>query len=319
MAYLANIRAMFQLLAGKPGLGIEITSSEIRLAAVARRRANLFALAVKTFELPSGLVSGNYASPNIRDLDEFSAVLRDCLAGIPMPGIRRAALSLPDGVFRVQTIDFDELPAQAADRERLIRWRIEKAAAIDAVDTVLRYQILKGQDKGFTVLACVIKQAVHAQYEAALVGAGLEPWSVGPSSFYSLNFFSPFITGKTAVSALAHITEDSFATIIVEADGARFYRYKEVKGAGAGEGKARFMREIDDSLHFYTHMDRTQRSEVKGLYLTGETGLPSDLAEGLKSLTSLEVQVLSPAAVIPSANGAGPDMAAALGAGCSLL
>ncbi|HEY6011078.1 MAG TPA: hypothetical protein VIX18_06360 [Nitrospirota bacterium] len=299
-------------------MGIEITSSAIRLAAVARRRANISVLATKTVELPDGVVNEAYASPNIRDLDAFSAVFRDCLAGLSVPGIRRAALSLPDGVFRVQTIDFDELPPKAADRERLIRWRIEKTSAIDAVDTVLRYQVLKGQDKGFTVLASVVKQAVLAQYEAALAAAGLESWSVGLSSFHTLNLYAPFITGKTPVSALTHITEDSFATIIMEADGAKFYRYKEIKRSGAAEGRARFMREIDDSLHFYTHMDRTQRSEVTGLYLTGEAGLPSDLAEGLRSLTSLEVQVLSPAMIIPSANGAGPEMAAALGAGCSL-
>jgi Tfp pilus assembly PilM family ATPase len=306
---------MFQLLARKPGLGIEITSSAIRLAAVSRRRADISVLAVKTVELPSGIVSEAYASPNILDYDKFISVFREGLTGIP--GIRRTALSLPDGVFRVQTIDFDELPPKASERERFIRWRIGKTAAIDAADTVLRYQVLKGQDKGFTVLVCVVKQAVLAQYEAALCAAGLEPWSVGPSSFHTLNFYSPLINGKTAVSALAHITGDSFSTIVVE-DGARFYRYKEIKGAGAVEGKARFMREIDDSLHFYTHMDRTQRSEVTGLYLTGEGRLPSDLAEGLRSLTSLDVQVLSPTLIIPSANEAETGMAAALGAGCSL-
>lgn len=308
---------MFQLLAGKPGLGIEITSSAIRMAAVARRGVNISVLASKTVELPSGIVSEAYASPNILDHDSFLAAVRDGLSGTSLPGIRRVALSLPDGIFRVQTIDFDELPPKASDRERLIRWRIEKTAAIDAADTVLKYQVLKGQDKGFTVLVCFIKRAVLAQYEAALIAAGLEPWSVVPSSFNTLNFYSPFLTGKTVVSALAHVTEDSFATIIVEAEGARFYRYKEIR-AGAGEAKARFIREIDDSLHFYTHMDRIQRSEVKGLYLSGEAGMPADLAEGLASLTSLEVQVLSPAAVVPSANGAGPEMAAALGAGCSL-
>ena len=309
---------MFQFLVGKPGLGIEITSSAIRLAAVARRGANSSVLATKTVELPAGMVSETYASPNICDHEGFSVVLRDCLAGISLPGIRRAALSLPDGVFRVQTIEFDELPAKAADRERLIRWRIEKAAAFDAVDTVLRYQVLKGQDKSFTVLACVIKQAVLAQYEAALSASGLEPWSVGLSSFYTLNLYAPFITGKSGVSALAHITEDSFATIVLEAGGARYYRYKEIKRTGAGESKARFMREIDDSLHFYTHRDRTQQSAVKGLYLSGEAGLPAALAEGLKSMTSLEVEVLSPAVIFPSANGAGPETAAALGAGSSL-
>jgi Tfp pilus assembly PilM family ATPase len=228
------------------------------------------------------------------------------------------ALSLPDGVFRVQTLEFDELPPKAADRERLIRWRLEKSIAFDSTDTFLRYQVLRQQHKGFTVLACVAKQAVISQYESLLAGAGLEPWSVGLSSFYTLNFYSSLITSRSAVSALAHITEDSFATIIMDADGARFYRYKEMKRTGPDEMKTRFMREIDDSLHFYTHRDRAQQSEVKYLYLAGESSLPAELAAGLRSMTSLNVEVLSPAVVIPSANGIGIEMAAALGAGSAL-
>lgn len=309
---------MFRLFPKTPGLGIEITSSAVRLAAISGHGADISVLCTKTMELPAGVVDETYASPNIIDVERFSMVLRECLAEAPVLNIRRAAVSLPDSVFRVQTIEFDELPPKPADRERLIRWRLEKAAAFDIADTVLRYQVLRRQDKGIIALACVAKQAVIAQYEAALAPVGLEPWSVGLSSFYTLNFYSPIIAGKPEVSALAHITEDSFATIIVEAGEPRFYRYKEVKRGGADDVKARFMREIDDSLHFYKHMDRSQLSEVRGLYLTGERALSAELAEGLRAVTSLDVKVLSPSAVVPTAKGAGTEMTAALGAGSSL-
>ncbi len=131
------------------------------------------------------MVSEAYASPNIKDFYHLNAVLRECLADAPS-GIRRAALSLPDGVFRVQTMEFEELPGTAEDRERLIRWRLEKGAAFDIAETALRYQILGRQDKGFTLLSCVAKQAVIAQYESLLIGLGLEPWTIGPSSFHAL-------------------------------------------------------------------------------------------------------------------------------------
>lgn len=307
---------MLRFFTGKPGLGIDITSSAVRLASVMRSGAGSAVHYTKSVDLPVGVVTETYSAPNINDGERLSAALKECLAGVP--GVRRAALSLPDGVFRVQTLEFDELPPKAVDRERLIRWRLEKGVAFDISDTHLRYQVLRQQDKGFTVLACVVKQPVVAQYEALLTSAGLEPWSVGLSSFYTLNFYSSLITAKSAVSALAHITENSFATIIMEADGARFYRYKEIRQTGPGDIKPRFMREIDDSLHFYTHRDRAQQSEVKYLYLSGESSLPADLAEGLRSATSLEVEVLSPAAVVPSANGVGIEMAAALGAGSAI-
>jgi len=308
---------MLRFFARTTGLGIEITSSAMRLAAVSGRGTNSSVLFTKAIPLPAGLVSSAYASLNLLESDRIAAELKASLNSVAGPVLRRAALCLPDGAFRVQTLEFDELPDNADDRSRLIRWRLEKTA-FDTTDTVLRHQVLPRQDKGFTVLACVAKQQVISQYEALLVGAGLEPWSVGLSSLHSLNFYLPVLIKRSGVFALAHITEDSFATIVVEAGGARFYRYKEIKRGGTDEIKSRFMREIDDSLHFYMHMDRSQQSELKHLYLTGESSLPTDLADGLRSMTSLEVEVLTPQTALPSAAGAGMDMAAALGAGSSL-
>jgi Tfp pilus assembly PilM family ATPase len=314
---------MFQFLTRNPSLGIEITASAVRLAAVTVRGSGISVEFTKSADLPSGTVCGGYASPNIRDGSGLAGVLRDCLSGASRP-YRRAALSLPDGVYRVQTLDFDELPAKPADRERLIRWRLEKTAAFDLSDTVLRYHVLKRQGSGYTVLACVAKQAVITQYESLLMDLRLEPWSVGISSFHVLNLYSSIIRKKSPVFAIAHLMEDSFTTIVTESEGARFYRYKEVKRAGAVELKARFMREIEDSLHFYSHMDRTQTSEVQHLYLSGDSALLYDLCEGLSTSTSLNVEVLSPADVITQTGQEGTAsawlvvMAAALGAGSAL-
>jgi Tfp pilus assembly PilM family ATPase len=308
---------MLRLIGRKPHLGIEITGKSVRVAVVSGRGDNFSALFATDADLPAGIVSESYALPNIEDVNHLNAVLRECLANAPS-GIRRAALSLPDGVFRVQMLEFDELPGKAEDRERLIRWRLEKGAAFDIAETVLRYQVLGRQDKGFTVLSCVAKRAVIAQYESLLIGLGLDPWAVGPSSFHALNFYFSYLTKKSAVSALAHLYEHSFATIIVETSGAKFYRYKDVKRGNAEDIRSRFMREIDDSLHFYAHMDRVQQSEVQDLYLTGESHLSAELAEGLRTMTSLNVDVLLPAVSAQSARSIGSEMAAALGAGRSL-
>jgi Tfp pilus assembly PilM family ATPase len=314
---------MFQFPARTPSLGIEITASAVRLAALTVRGSTISVEYTNTADLPAGTVCGGYASPNIRDGSGVADALRECLSGAPRP-YRRTALALPDGVFRVQTLEFDELPAKPAERERLIRWRLEKAAAFDLSDTVLRFQVLKRPGSGYTVLACVAKQSVITQYESLLVELGLEPWNVGISSFHVLNLYLPFIKKKSPVFAIAHLMEDSFTTIVTEAEGTKFYRYKEVKRSGAVELKARFAREIEDSLHFYTHMDRTQTSEVQHLYLSGESALLYDLCEGLSISTSLNVEVLSPADVIARTGQAETAsawlvvMAAALGAGSAL-
>lgn len=308
---------MLQLLSRTPVVGLEITSAAIRLAVVTGRgNSNLVSTA--TAELPAGMVTGSYALANIHDPGGFEEILRTCLGNIPSGRKCRAALSLPDGLFRVQTLEFDHLPGKGSDRERLIRWRLEKAAAFDISDALLRYQVLHRQDAGFTVLTCVAKQAVISQYETALTGLGLEPWPVGLSSFHTLNFYSPYMVRKSKLSALTHVADDSFTTIVTENGGVRFYRFKEMKRGNSDEIRTRLIREIEDSLHFYTHTNRAQQTEVGHLYLTGESSVRDDLADELRAMTSLDVEVLSPAVLLPSAGKVGPEMAAALGAGGQL-
>ncbi|HUI46695.1 MAG TPA: pilus assembly protein PilM [Nitrospirota bacterium] len=312
---------MFRFVARKPALGIEISDSAVRLAALSRRGADLSLEYMKTADLPSGMVSAGYATLNILDASGLVRSLRSCLPVSSRP-FRRSALSLPDSVFRVQVLDFDELPSKHEERDRLIRWRIEKTAAFDLAETVLRYQELPRKGRGFTVLVCVAKQAVIAQYETVLQEAGLEPWSIGISSFHILNFYSPLMTKKSTVFALTHLTEESFTTIIADGGGTRYYRYKELKRGSPAEIRTRLMREIDDSLHFYTHythQDRTQTCEVQQLYLAGESRLPFELAEGLSAASSLTVEVLSPDDIIHPSGRDGAAccpavIAAALGA-----
>jgi len=77
----------------------------------------------------------------------------------------------------------------------------------------------------------------------------------------------------------------------------------------------RLIRELDDSLHFYLHMDRQQQSEVGHLYLAGEPSVVDSLSESLKSETTLEVETLMPAVVLTSGKEAAAYLAAAFGAG----
>jgi Tfp pilus assembly PilM family ATPase len=320
---------MLRFLAKKPALGLEITSTAMRLAAISGKGAEASVIGTARAVVPPGMVNESYGMPNLDSTDELSRLLRDCLIGLGRPDIRRVALSLPDSVFRVQTLEFDTLPGKAADRERLIRWRLEKTAAFDAAETALRYEVLRGQDRGLTVLVCVAKQNVLSQYEAVLAVLGLEPWSIGLSSLSTLNFYATYLTKKSPVAVLAHVTDDAFATVIVENGGVRFYRHKEIKdrrsrvradapsGQGGNECRTRIIREIEDSIHFYSHMDRTHAAEIGHLFVAGDASACTGLAEALHDRMAVTVELLSPAVVL-SRGQADPDLAAALGAGGSL-
>ena len=307
---------------------MEINPASLRLAAVTGGDTKTEVLFTKTVDLPAGMVGESYASQNLHDPEGLSAILRDTLGAVAYRESRicRTALSLPDSVFRVQVFEFDDLPSKREDREQLIRWRIEKTAAFDASDTVLRHQILRRQERGFTLLACAAKREVIAQYEVLLIGLGLEPWAVGLSSFHTANFYSAYLSKKAPVSALAYITEDSFAVLVMEQGKPGFYRFKEMKRGTQDEIRTRLLREIEDSLHFYTHMDRTQvqLSGIELLSLGGDYPDLENLAEGLRAMNAFDIEVLSPAAVLSSGNGAGPEsvwpaaLAAALGAGSAV-
>lgn len=310
---------MLRIFSRRPGLGLEITSSALRLAAVSGRREQVSVSAIKTVDLPAGMVGEGYASLNVRDTEGFSDALRTCLDSAGGSGARRVAVSLPDGVFRVQTFEFDELPPGGADRERLIRWRLEKAAAFDMSDTVIKYQVFPRPDKGLTVLSCTAKRDVISQYETALTGLGFEPWTIGISSFNTLNFYAPSIKKKGISGfAFACVAEGSFTTIVVERGGPRFYRSKELKAGPAEDIRPRLVRELDDSIHFYLHMDRQTASEVGHLYLSGPAASLSELAEGLKGTTSLEIETLDPSLVLPISADQPATMVAAIGAGGAL-
>ncbi len=309
---------MLRFLARKPCLGLEITGSAVRMAFMSGCSANATVGFTGSRELPDSLVIESYANPNIQDMDRMRSVLGECLAEGVSKGARRIALSLPDAVFRVQSLEFDELPPHANDRERLIRWRLEKGAASDIAEAVLRYQVLPRHDKGFSVLACITRKSVIEQYEALLLGLQLEPWAIGLSSLNTLNYYSSTLFKRASVNALAYVTADTFATIITEAGGVRFYRFKDVKRGAADDARSRLVREIDDSLHFYMHADRSQQSMIKTLYLAGDPSASSDLAQELSAATQLDVEVLIPVAKDASGSVVSPIMAAAMGAGGSI-
>lgn len=307
---------MLDFFAKKTSMGIEITSSLATFAVLSKRSGINSLLFSNTVALPDGLVTQTYAAQNISDEERFVSVLREGMNGASELQVRRAALSLPDSMFRVQTLDFEQLPKTTVERDKLIRWRLEKSA-FDLSDTVLRHQILKHDGKGLSVLVCLAKQAVIAQYESLLSALGLEPWSIAPSSFHSLNFYSPYLSGKADVSAFSHVSKDASTTIVCEAGAPRFYRYKEIKrGAEAIESK--LAREIGDSLHYYMHLEDSQPAKLKHLFLTGDPAVCSALQEKMKEASRFDVEILFPSVVIPSVNGATAVMAAAFGAGCSL-
>lgn len=279
-------------------IGIEITAAVVRLGVVGWNNGKPAIHASRTIDLPDGVVTEVFALQAISDAEQLAGFLRSGLREFSPFGTNRIGLSLPDAMFRIQTLEFEELPSAAPDREKLIRWRLEKGSAFDMSGTALRFQARERPEGGHLVLAAVAKREMLASLEDALSGSGFEVWTISPSSFTVLNFYAPHLAGR-GTYALARLSGGSYSTLIVDNGMPRFYRYREIKASAREEIVGRLVRELDDSLHFYTHRDREQRSEVGHLYVAGEQSVTEGLAEAFKSGTTLEIELLSAGTVLP--------------------
>lgn len=306
---------MFTIFNANTVLGIEIAVPAVRVAVFEGKGRNRKVRSVARADIPSGSLVESYIVPNVLDRKALIEAVSECLSGTTLKKPSRAAICLSDQLFRVQTLEFEDLPKKADERERFIRWRLEKNGTVDMSDTVLRYQMVPFSG-GVTVLACLAKRAVIAQYEELFAGLGIEPWHLGLSSLSTLNYYATYMAQKKSAYAAVHVTRDSFTTIVCETGVARFYRYKDIKRGGS-ELHSRLAREISDTLHFYSHRDRTQQVELCHLYLTGHDEMRDGLARELRQDGTLSIEVPSPNNVFASAPSSG-EMAAALGAGMSL-
>jgi len=308
---------MFGFHSRKPQLGLDITGSEVRLAAVAGSGANAQVLFTASSALPAGVMNETFSFPSVAEPAGLSEAIRELLSRPGVPRTRRVGVSLPDALFRVQGFEFDALPSGEADRERLIRWRFERSSAFDVSDTLLRYQVVQQRSRGAMLLASIAKRAVVKQYEDLLLGLGLDPWTIGPASFHAVNLYVPALAAPGAGYAVIVVRAASFVTMVVDQGLPRFYRFKEIKAGSPGEMRDRMVREIDDSLHFYMHMDRAQQAEIGRIGLTGEVPDLDALASRLGECSSVPIDLLSPSAVLARRDGGELPAAltAALGAG----
>lgn len=299
----------------RTAFGIEITSRAVRMGLIRSSGDSRDVRTGNVHDLPPGMMTESFTASTTGDREGILAALRAGFEEFPALKTRRIGLSLPDGLFRVQTLEFDELPPAAADQEKLVRWRLEKSATFDLEGTTLRFQVSERPERGYSVLVCAAKQRTITFFEDLLAELACEVWSVGLSSFHALNFYGPALRQDGGTCAFAWLAPGYYSTIILEQGIPRFYRFREIKPGTSGDAASRVARELDDSLHFYTHRDRLQQSEVERLSLAGDEDLVAGLSGGLSNTTAVVIEQLMPAAVMPSAQGSSGAFAAALGAG----
>lgn len=253
----------------------------------------------RTRELPAGLVRPSASDPNVSDVAALSDHLQTLLDGRRSLSV---ALSLPDLCGRIALFDFETLPAKAAEREALLRWRYQQDLNVPAAETRLAYRVFRTAEQAvIRVLAVAIRPDILDQYERACEEAGLWPVSVGLASLRLFDLYRPAIkaAGRCEELFFLHAAEDSFAFLAVRHDSPVFLRIKPVRNGTAGgpvTSASHLADELVATLQFYADLHPTRTGEAdpsnpsRSLFVIGDA-VPQAAMDDT-TLESLKVQVI---------------------------
>ena len=141
---------------------------------------------VYAFEpLPNGALIPGIGEQNLRAPELVANAMRTALGQVS-PRTRAVTVVVPDTAVRVFFLDFDSLPAKAAEAIPVLRFRLRKMIPFEVEHAGVSYQMLAEKKSECKVLAAVIPGPVLAEYEAAVREAGYEPGAVLPTSLAAL-------------------------------------------------------------------------------------------------------------------------------------
>jgi Tfp pilus assembly protein PilN len=152
-------------------------------------------------------------------------------------------LVLPDLCVRATVMELDSVPARPAERDALVRWKLEQDSAFPLAGA----RVISQQLAPKSILAFAIREAVLHQYEGICEAVGLHPVSVDIAGFRLRAAMGDALSTSEPVVWLS-LLDDGFTLFIHDADRLTFHRTKRRAEAGR-EG---VFRDIAASLTYYT-------------------------------------------------------------------
>ena len=151
MASFLNKTKLTTAPAGRPPVAVEISPEGVlaaaRPAARARRGASELAHGhVYAFvPLSPGAIVPGIEEPNLRAPEAVTAAIRSALDDVS-PRTRAVTIVLSDTIVRVFVLDFDSLPAKAAEALPVVRFRLRKMVPFEVEHAGVSYQLLSQTD-----------------------------------------------------------------------------------------------------------------------------------------------------------------------------
>lgn len=198
---------------------------------------------VKQVALPAGLIRPSPFETNISDVPALARELRGLIeTSVRTWSAKPILLVLSDLCVRTTLLELEKVPAQQAERDALIRWRLEREACFPMTGA----KVLSQEVGPKTVLAVAIRESVLQQYEAACEAVGLLAVDVDIASFRLCNVTGPLIPAEGATGWL-NLLDGAFSLVVLLDGRPAFIR---MKIPGRSTAKA-LLEELQHSLAYF--------------------------------------------------------------------
>jgi type IV pilus assembly protein PilM len=219
LATLANRIFPSEVTALRPRLACEITSAGV---VAARPGATEHDLVSSFVPIRQGLLEANLKSANFLDRASIAVALRQALDEIKVRETKLTVV-IPDAAVRVLVLDFDVLPAKAAEAIPIIRFRLRKLVPFEMDDAAVSYQLMPSAPGTVRAVVATCPAAIQEEYESAVREAGYEPGVVLPSTLAALGAVT---TDEPAL--IVNRNGHSITTAIIRANELLLYRSLEL-------------------------------------------------------------------------------------------
>jgi type IV pilus assembly protein PilM len=244
---------------GRPPAAVELIPAGVVAAALPGRDLGP-AYAFRPL-VPGRLVPG-IDEANLRPPAAVTEAIRAALEDLA-PRSRTVTLVLPDTTVRVFVLDFDSLPAKAAEVIPVLRFRLRKMVPFDVEKAGVSYQVISESKSECRVLIAVVPGPILEEYESAVREAGFEPGAVLPSSLAAL---AALETDEPVLAAC--LSAVSLTTSITHGQDLLLYRTLELPGDPA-QRQAEIQKDIAVAAAYY---EDKLAAKPRRLYYSGIGG-----------------------------------------------
>jgi len=214
-----------------------------------------------TFSIDASLVKPSFDEPNVENVPQLAAVLKELASSAGLLRQKRWSLSLPEATTRTLVLTLESPSVSASELQDVLRWKIERGFGATLEELSISKERLQkdsqGRDRYFVI---AVSKAILAEYEAVLQAIGwraglilprhlgeaqwlIRNGSVGDSLLLSgsSNGFTGVIFRDKHPLIVRTVTcnedefEDEFYRLLL------FYRDRSAPEDGTGQGLSRLM------------------------------------------------------------------------------